>query len=388
MPARATSGPSSVHKRSSSSSTCSPRRCISGRCARSIEWRPAHRGRFGSWFSLQTADPGDSGRFRRHGATDVAIYRVGNWFIRNHSTVPFGLAGDVPVPGDYDGNGIVETAVFRPSSAEWLFPAAPPVQFGSTGDIPVPGDYNGDGITDIAVWRSTGTGPAQWFVRNQITVAHGARGDIPVVGDWDRDGRDDMGIFEPDTGMWRTSAPAAASSFHHAAVGTAADLLVNADSTQTRRLRRLPQRIWLILRSGTNYTAPESIPFGVTGDTPIADGQRRWRVGADRVPAVGRHVRQTLTGTPVLNTGEELLRPDEPQIRSPCSTQPGIFQTQRPQIAQCASRLRRRPPHRPYDPPAVYWPVVPSLPTGSHSVARQWGERRCACSGRLRRTAR
>ena len=31
------------------------------------------------------------------------------------------------------------------------------------GDTPVPGDYDGDGVTDLAVYRAA-TG--QWFVRN------------------------------------------------------------------------------------------------------------------------------------------------------------------------------------------------------------------------------
>ena len=42
------------------------------------------------------------------------------------------------------------------------------VQFGDAGDIPVPGDYNGDGITDLAVYRpSTGA----WYVRNLLAGA-------------------------------------------------------------------------------------------------------------------------------------------------------------------------------------------------------------------------
>ena len=52
------------------------------------------------------------------------------------------------------------------------------VQFGDVNDMPVPGDYNGDGRMDVAVYRpSTG----QWFVRNQFVVQFGDPGDIPVV---------------------------------------------------------------------------------------------------------------------------------------------------------------------------------------------------------------
>jgi hypothetical protein len=71
------------------------------------------------------------------------------------------------VPGDYDGDGRSDFAVWRRATGVWFVigsaeGSAFTREWGSADapylDIPVPDDYDADGITDLAVWRrSTGT---------------------------------------------------------------------------------------------------------------------------------------------------------------------------------------------------------------------------------------
>ena len=115
------------------------------------------------------------------GADDCAVFRpsTGTWFVRNQATVQFGLPGDIPVPGDYNGDGRRTSRCFgRPRAVVRARPGRRASW--APGRHPVPGDYNGDGTTDRAVFRpSTG----QWFVQGQATVQFGLAGDVPVAGD-------------------------------------------------------------------------------------------------------------------------------------------------------------------------------------------------------------
>jgi FG-GAP-like repeat len=166
------------------------------------------------------------GDFDGDGVPEPAVFRpsTGQWFINRSMLGPevlsFGTTGDIPVPGDYDGDGITDLAVYRPSNAIWYIlrstAGAETVQFGQANvDEPVPTDYDGDGTTDLAVFRPT---TAEWFIMQSTAGARyqqfGQGGvDRPVPADYDGDGKADVAAYRPTTAywyLWQSTAGAAA----------------------------------------------------------------------------------------------------------------------------------------------------------------------------------
>ena len=170
--------------------------------------------------------PGD---YDGDGVADIAVWRPsdGFWYVLQSSNdtalfVKWGTNGDIPVVGDFDGDLKTDFYVIRPNEAgiapnyRWYmlnsnfnFGFALVTTWGTAGDIPVPGDYDGNGKADIAVFRPS---DGQWYVipsnaQNAISATRfgfqwGINGDIPQPADYDGDGTTDVGVFRPSDGNW------------------------------------------------------------------------------------------------------------------------------------------------------------------------------------------
>jgi hypothetical protein len=108
----------------------------------------------------------------------------------------------IPVPGDYDGDGVTDLAVFHKADMSWEIIQSKnknnkitKFHYGLWGDLPVPADYNGNRKIEAAVWRPT-TG--HWFLKEQNKIVQwGLPGDKPFAADFDGDKKFDFAVYRP-----------------------------------------------------------------------------------------------------------------------------------------------------------------------------------------------
>jgi uncharacterized repeat protein (TIGR03803 family) len=242
------------------------------------------------------ADLPVAGDYDGDGTTDRAVYTpsTGVWTIQPSTqastvtvTYQWGLSGDTPVPGDYDGDGRIDIGVYRPDNGVWYlrksgtnplgFVAIP---WGIPGDVPVPGDYDGDGVTDLAVFRPSN---GVWYVLKSSTgytdsaiYQWGLSGDITVPGDYDGDGKSDVAVYRPSNGVWyirkSSSSFSAAAAY---AVGASGDIPVPSDYDGDGKTDVVVWRpstgVWFARWSSTDFTATAAIGWGEIGDVPVQE---------------------------------------------------------------------------------------------------------------------
>jgi serine protease len=186
--------------------------------------------------SVDSSDVPVAGDWNGDGTDEIGIWRGSNRYfyldtdgdglLTNFATERFGPfpnsvdSSDVPVAGDWNGDGTDEIGIWRGSNryfyldtdGDGLLTNFATERFGpfpnsvDSSDVPVAGDWNGDGTDEIGIWRGSNRyfyldTDGDGLLTNFATERFGPfpdsvdSSDVPIAGDWNNDGTDEIGIW-------------------------------------------------------------------------------------------------------------------------------------------------------------------------------------------------
>lgn len=165
-------------------------------------------------------DIGLVGDFNGDTMSDLTVFRNGIWYVSFYNDavatwrIGFGAPTDIPLTADLNGDGLSDFILFRATGGYWYVKYNTGVPFlggipdqitrfgGLAGDIPVLGDFDGDGTVDRAIYRS-----GRWYIDLEAWNGNadrrcnfGGPGDIPIAYDAGDTWTHGLGIFR--NGAW------------------------------------------------------------------------------------------------------------------------------------------------------------------------------------------
>jgi hypothetical protein len=249
----------------------------------------------------------------------IGVFRDGTWILdTNHNHVfgpgdtvyTFGQPGDVPIVGDWNGDGHDHIGVFRTApdgiTGQFILDTDgngvidsrdTTFYFGLAGDRIVIGDWNGDGRDKVGVFRDNGFGVGVFSLDTNGDRAFDAGDDVflfglatdkIVIGDWNGDGRSKVGVYRDNgagvglfsldtTGARQFNASSSVFTF-----GLASDTVVIGDWNGDGRSKVGVYRndgagrgIWSLDFNGNLVFDPADLVFifGLASDKPVVG---RW----------------------------------------------------------------------------------------------------------------
>ena len=157
--------------------------------------------------------------------SNVGVIRRNNtrliWFLKglgfsntagiSKNSFEFGIFGDNIILGPWEKSGITNPAVARLVNGVWEYyillstGSIKQVTFGGNGDLLKPQDFDGDGIFDLAVYRpSTQTTYVKQSSNGLLKTYNFGTGtaDFTVRGDYTGDGKEELSFWEPSSGLF------------------------------------------------------------------------------------------------------------------------------------------------------------------------------------------
>ena len=240
---------------------------------------------------VQDLAPGD---YDGSGRTNLAVYlpSTASFVIRTTAgtnfNIPFGIAGNgqtIPVSGDFLGVGFAEIAAYLPAYGAYAIrpgtgAADLIIPFGSAGagqSIPVPADYEGIGHVDLAVYLPTygsyairpSTGAADEIIPFGIA---GAGQSIPVPGDYFGTGKANLAVYLPSIGAFAirpASGPDQIIPFGIAGAGKTIPIPGDYDGSGKTELAVYFPSLGLFAYRPAKGGPDVVVPFGVANDGSI-----------------------------------------------------------------------------------------------------------------------